>query len=329
MLSDKLKVLFLVNLAPKLDEGQKNVSRHLLDHLDAEVNKLLIDSRCHNLRDLKKSFLFRPHIIHVFLRVNIKTLLLVIIFGKIIGGKILFSIFQPPKRVHKALWFFTRKNYAFTLSKTMAASITNRFKSTFSVYPGVDLRKFRPVTHQEKIRLRNKYGLSEKDFIVLHVGHLLPGRNLEVIARAALITKTRLIVVVSPLFAKNQTVERRLKAANIKIISEYLQNIEEIYQLSDLYLFPTVNPGSVIDIPLSVLEALACGIPVVTTPIGGLPELLKNNVIYARNTQEFIEAVSIIKMKRPKGNPSKIVADLSWDKTARQVKEIYFKILRG
>ena len=46
-------------------------------------------------------------------------------------------------------------------------------------------------------------------------------------------------------------------------MSGYLQNVEEIFQMSDAYLFPIRSTQNVISIPLSVMEALACGVPVI------------------------------------------------------------------
>lgn len=42
---------------------------------------------------------------------------------------------------------------------------------------------------------------------------------------------------------------------NITIIDTYLRNVQEVYQLADVYLFPVQEIENCIDIPLSVLEA--------------------------------------------------------------------------
>ncbi|MDD3013296.1 MAG: glycosyltransferase [Candidatus Gastranaerophilales bacterium] len=50
--------------------------------------------------------------------------------------------------------------------------------------------------------------------------------------------------------------------------------INEVYQNADIYILPSYNEG----LPLSVLEAVSNGIPVITTNIGGIPEAVKNEV---------------------------------------------------
>lgn len=54
------------------------------------------------------------------------------------------------------------------------------------------------------------------------------------------------------------------------IIDSYLQSIQEIYQLADVYLFPVMDIKNCIDVPLSVLEAASCNLPIVTTEYGEL-----------------------------------------------------------
>ena len=54
-------------------------------------------------------------------------------------------------------------------------------------------------------------------------------------------------------------------------------NIEEVYALSDCYVFPTppMNKINSIEIPLSVLEAMACNLSVITTKFGALPKVFE------------------------------------------------------
>ncbi len=134
---------------------------------------------------------------------------------------------------------------------------------------GVDTKKFHPVEQSKKISLRKKYGVDETAKVVLHVGHLNKGRNIQQLLK---LSDEYFVVLVTSSFTKNeqdkQLKEAFLKRKNILLIDTYIENIEEIYQLSDLYLFPVVEEGHCIDVPLSVLEAASCGIPVLTTEYG-------------------------------------------------------------
>ncbi len=67
-----------------------------------------------------------------------------------------------------------------------------------------------------------------------------------------------------------------LRRAGVLLITHYLPEIVELYQAADAYVFPVPpNPAdpSAIDLPLSVLEAAACNLPILATRFGALPDL--------------------------------------------------------
>ena len=64
---------------------------------------------------------------------------------------------------------------------------------------------------------------------------------------------------------------RRLERDQFQIFKGYQPCIEELYQLADCYVFPT-TPGDSISMPLSVLEAMACNLPIITTRFAGLEQ---------------------------------------------------------
>ena len=134
---------------------------------------------------------------------------------------------------------------------------------------GVDTEKFSPVTPEQKMALREKYGLDPETPVVLHVGHLKSGRN---VGQLMKLDPACQVVLVASTHTKDEQ-DTDLKAAllrrpNVKIIDTYLPEIEEIYQLSDVYFFPVVAEKNCIDVPLSCLEAAACDKPVITTAYG-------------------------------------------------------------
>lgn len=146
---------------------------------------------------------------------------------------------------------------------------------------GVDTQRFCPVSREEKEALRRQYGLPMEKPIVLHVGHLKKGRNVAQLLNLS--EKFHGVLVVSPHTADEQDAQLKaqlLEKRNITLLSDYIPQIEQIYQLSDVYLFPVVQEESCIDSPLSAIEAAACGIPVVTTDFGEMKCLLDQEGFY-------------------------------------------------
>lgn len=145
----------------------------------------------------------------------------------------------------------------------------------------VDTKRFVPLAVDKKTELREKYGLPVDKPIVLHVGHMKYGRNVDKLLNID--EKYHAVLAVSTTTAafKDADLEEKLrKKNNITIIDQYIPRIEELYQLADVYLFPVTADRSCIDVPLSAFEAAACNVPVLTTPYGELREMIGKDGFY-------------------------------------------------
>jgi len=49
---------------------------------------------------------------------------------------------------------------------------------------------------------------------------------------------------------------------------------DEVFQSADIYVLPSYNEG----LPISILEAMAVGLPIISTPVGGIPEAVEDGV---------------------------------------------------
>ena len=140
---------------------------------------------------------------------------------------------------------------------------------------GVDTARFVPAEAGTKAALRQKYGLPADKRIVLHVGHMQEGRNIRQLLKLDERFHALLVVSTSDVKVEDAALHRELaQKSNITIIDRYIPRIEEIYQLADVYCFPVQTARNCIDVPLSALEAAACGLPVVATPYGEMKALL-------------------------------------------------------
>lgn len=104
------------------------------------------------------------------------------------------------------------------------------------------------------------------------------------------------------------------------IITEYIEKIEEVYQCANCYIFPVFSEGACIEVPLSILEAMACNLPVVTTQFGGLPSLIDegNGFIYVNNEEEIIPKIVAVKnISEPETRNA--VKQYSWSNVVKQV----------
>jgi glycosyltransferase involved in cell wall biosynthesis len=133
---------------------------------------------------------------------------------------------------------------------------------------GVDIARFAPATGERRDELRRKHGLLEEQYIVLHVGHLRRERNLEVMSRLQA-PDTQVLIIGGTYLGEDRQLTQRLEDQGCLVWRGYSPRIEEIYALADAFVFPTSVGGSLF-MPLSAMEAMACNLPVVSTPFEGL-----------------------------------------------------------
>lgn len=241
----------------QINEGMRNVATHLAREFEKE-NTVLYSG-------LKQI----PQIV-----LNSKRADVTIIFAR--ANKLVYSLTSIVTKLCKNTWIvlvqkpdaeFMAKNNKHPL-KCSYLSITEGDMKDVKTLPGAQKKffsvgiradKFTPVSNERQKELKKKYGFDEAKPLVIHVGHCSKGRGLEDFAK---IGTAQRMVVASGMF-EDENVVRLLNEANVRIHKGYLENVEEIYQMADAYLFPTRSAEFVISIPLSVMEALSCGVPVI------------------------------------------------------------------
>ena len=183
--------------------------------------------------------------------------------------------------------------------------------------PGVDLERFRPVPAQRRRLLRGEFGISPGDYVILHVGHLNRGRNLQSLLGLGQHSGEQIVVVGSTSTPQDQSLVAELRLRGVRVIDRYVREIAQVYQMADCYVFPVRCETSAIDVPLSVLEAMACDLPVVTTPFGGLPSVFEaqGGLRYLGDDKDLRPAVDACKDLAASGTRD-MVAAYAWPRVA-------------
>ena len=185
---------------------------------------------------------------------------------------------------------------------------------------GVDLRRFTPTNEKVKNELRRKYGLPIDKYIVLHVGHINRNRNVQSLGNIQYLDHVQAIAVGSTTYPEDEDLAKELKEKGVIVFSYFLRNIEELYQCADCYLFPVFSDGACIEVPLSVLEAMASNLPVVSTRFRGLPNLVneQDDFVFVNTTDEIIKKVKAIRqVSSPQTRD--IVGRYSWESVVKSI----------
>jgi len=206
-----------------------------------------------------------------------------------------FLAYQP--RPHGLVGRRLQRWLAPELTLCLSAESERRFReegvAAERILCGLDLARFTPATPEEKRRLREQHGFAPDQRLALHVGHAKPGRNLEVMIEACRRADWTGVFVLSTFDAADAQVLRQLDDAGFRVVDGADAVIEEWYRLADCYVFPVRDPLACAEVPMSVLEALACGLPVVASRFGGLPDLLPSceRLTYADTDVAFAECL--------------------------------------
>lgn len=148
--------------------------------------------------------------------------------------------------------------------------------------------------HQQSVELARKIGLAENTQFILFAGRLHPQKDplLLVNAIAALNDPHvhLLIAGEGELKAEVQVEIKRLRLTDqISLLGAVRQpDLVELYQLSQAFVLTSCYEG----FPISVLEALACGTPVVSFACGEIPVVLtsESGVLYQQRSPEAVAA---------------------------------------
>lgn len=318
------------------DEGIHNLAQSLLDQwktaysvravrigADLSVNRLFLSRKlCRTLREISSDLIvyISPSCAKVTALFRAKMLK---IYSPRSG---VFVIATQPEgfcRFERRLVRLLAPDGIFVQSPRSAEELRHIPCPVHFLPSGVDTSRFVPVDETQKRDLRKKHAIDEDAFVLLHVGHINRGRNIQALERVARLGDVRVVLVGSTSSRHDEDLARRLIQMGVRLIREFVPRIEEIYQLADAYIFPVVSEDAAIGVPLSVLEAMACNLPVITTRFGGLPWMFQgeNSFVYFDDENELPELIDDVQ-KLQKSSTRQMVEPYDWKNVASGAMEM-------
>jgi glycosyltransferase involved in cell wall biosynthesis len=224
--------------------------------------------------------------------------------------------------------------------KRKMCELLGRERSDVFVIPnGIDLDHF--DGHAKGITQNSLKSRDEK--VVLYVGRLEPVKGVKYLVKAMKILRDGGLRNVKLLIVGDGTERRLLEELVRKYDLEDCvvfagkvphNEIPAFMASADMFVLPSLSEG----FPGVALEAMAMGLPVVATKVGGLPEIIKDGengfLVEPRNPAEIAEKCALLltddelRARISRNNREK-AKNYSWERVVEKLEEVYLTCLMG
>ena len=194
------------------------------------------------------------------------------------------------------------------------------------VLPGGDLRA----------RLRRELGIADHEVVVGTVARLDPVKDLHTLIRAiglqnpAQAPMTLLVIGDGDERASLEAAARNIGAASVRFLG-HREDARDLLAACDLFANSSISEG----ISLTILEAMAAGLPVVATHVGGTPEIVDDTcgrLVPARDPQALVAALATLAgdpaLRRTLGRDARarVEQHFTLNRMVREYRDAYYAV---
>lgn len=167
-------------------------------------------------------------------------------------------------------------------SRAMVCKLGDLPEENVSIIPnGIDLTRYRPnASASMRSELRRKLGVADETELVIHVAGLRPVKDQVTLLRAWRVVldgygsgpfPMLVIAGEGECYSPLQAVAQQLQLGSLVRFLGQCRDVESMLPACDLFVLSSISEG----LSFAILEAMACGLPVVATRVGGNSELVE------------------------------------------------------
>ncbi|MGB9937074.1 MAG: glycosyltransferase family 4 protein [Methanobacterium sp.] len=220
------------------------------------------------------------------------------------------------------------------LTKDMCIEIKKLYdKQVFIIPNGIEIKRFKYLSKENS---RKIIGLLPDKYIITFVGTLRPIKGVKYLMYSIKIIKDLKIDFKVLIIGDGQDrtkLELLAKKLDITDFVEFIgrisnDNINTYMAASDVFVLPSLSEG----FPVVILEAMASGLPIITTNVKGLPEIVKNYengfTVEPKDPQKLANRILLL-MENNKlsnkisGNNKQKAIEYDWAKVTQLLENIY------
>jgi len=195
------------------------------------------------------------------------------------------------------------------------------------IHPGTDIKRYKQPRNKAKAKVR--VGLNTFDFVVGYAGRLSLEKDPETLYRAFLrLAEKHKDVFFLIAGGGRKDLERLFSAREKVFLTGLKDNLAPYYQAMDVYVLPSLSETT----SLTTMEAMASGVPVITTPVGLIKEYViddKNGFLIPKKNPyelfkklEYLKNNPVARANLGKNARKTIVDKYSWEKTVKGIREV-------
>ena len=206
------------------------------------------------------------------------------------------------------------------------------------IYNGVDLDRFKPIAQARDI-VRKKLGIPEDAIVAATVRRLVYKNGVDTLletAKATVQSNRRLVYLVIGKGPDLDDVKARIAQLGIEknfILAGFVsdEDLPSFYNAADFFVLPSKSGEG---LPLVAMEAMACGLPLLATDVGGIKEVMfegYGKIVPPSNPQAMAAAsleLASQKLENLKPKLREIMTEkFSWDVNVAKLMRVYEEII--
>ena len=174
-------------------------------------------------------------------------------------------------------WFVKSIDFFVSVSQSNAQKIKNRYQKKVEVIPnGVNTKLFKPNPEVRK-KMRQLLGLENKK-VLISVGRIVGWKGYQLVIKALKTLPEDYVYVLigeGEYLKELKTLANKLNLTNRVIFlgAKKHEELPKFYLIGDVFVQPSIGHEA---FGITIIEAMACGLPVVGSKSGGIKELVKN-----------------------------------------------------